>query len=63
MDVAATRNIVDAKRCLTDVLLVSAGLCTVDDDNETIPWYMPLSRLQKDRIKMVTPYGYKVGLL
>ena len=48
---------------LTEAMLASVGLKVVEDDKEKIPWYIPLSRIQKIWIEQVKKHGYKVGLL
>lgn len=50
------------KRSFTDAVLAAVGLQTVDDDADTVPWYIPLSRAQKNIIQSVSKFGYKVGL-
>jgi len=52
----------DSKRALTDAFLATVGLQTVDKDEDTVPWYIPLSRSQKQLASTVSEYDYKVGL-
>ncbi|HJT34007.1 MAG TPA: hypothetical protein VJ783_18320 [Pirellulales bacterium] len=55
-------SIEDIRRALTDALLATVGLKTVDSDADCVPRYIPLSTLQKSWVQTVTPFGYKVGL-
>lgn len=50
------------QKVITDAYLATVGLKTVAADEETIPWYIFLSKQQKFWIKTVSAYGYKVGL-
>lgn len=52
-----------AKDELTSLCLASLGLKIVDNEFDTIPWYIPLSKKQKKWLKMVSDFGYKVGLM
>lgn len=47
---------------LTNNMLASVGLKVVSDDSQVVPWYIPLSRIQRDWIRDVSQYGFKVGL-
>lgn len=62
MDLAATRELDDIKNALTEGLLATVGLKIVERDEDTVPWYIPLSKLQKSWVEQVSRHGYKVGL-
>ena len=51
------------RRALTNAMLATVGLTTVDDDKDTIPWYIFLSSIQRSWIRQVSEYGYKIGLI
>lgn len=60
MNIATHDN--DAKRAFTDAVLATVGLKTVDDDQDIVPWYIILSRIQRSWVKKASEHGYKVGL-
>jgi hypothetical protein len=62
MEVAAARGAKEIGDAITSVYLAMVGLKIVENDMDTVPWYIPLSRTQKNWIKRVKEYGYKVGL-
>ncbi len=53
----------DIKWHLTRVALATVGLKPIKEDENDLPWYIPLSRLQKSWVDRVNGHGYKVGLL
>lgn len=56
----STQN--DFKYHITNAMLETVGLKISENGNE-IPWYIPLSAIQKSWIKKVKEYGYKVDLI
>jgi hypothetical protein len=62
MDVASERDSSGIKDALTNGCLATVGLKVVEDDADTVPWYIPLSRVQKSWVEQVSRHGYKVGL-
>jgi hypothetical protein len=62
MEVAAARGVKGTQDAVTSVFLAKVGLKIVENDMDTVPWYIPLSRTQRRWIKTVSKYGYKVGL-
>ena len=50
------------KLALTKCVLSRVGLRVVDVAEDEVPWYIPLSAIQRDYRQMVEAYGYKVGL-
>jgi hypothetical protein len=50
------------KLVLTKCVLSRVGLRVVDVAEDVVPWYIPLSEIQRDYRQMVEVYGYKVGL-
>ena len=62
MDVASARSQDSIKDALTNGCLATVGLKVVSDDKDTVPWYIPLSKLQKSWVEQVSKHGYKVGL-
>ena len=66
LDIAACKGenaLEQMRKAITNAFLATAGLRIVDNDADTIPWYMPLSAAQRSWIKHVSKDGYKVGLL
>jgi len=59
MDVAACT---DVKRAITDAFLATVGLKTVDNDKDAIPWYVFLSKTQRNWVRRVSIHGFRVGL-
>jgi hypothetical protein len=51
----------DPKIYVTNILLTTVGLKVVDSKTE-IPWYIPLSRIQRSWIRRAEKYGYRIGL-
>lgn len=62
MTIASARSTDDIKDALTEGLLATVGLKIVEDDADTVPWYIPLSKVQKSWVEQVSRHGYKVGL-
>ena len=62
MEVASEREEEGIKNALTNSCLATVGLKVVEDDKDTIPWYIPLSKIQKSWVERVSNHGYKVGL-
>ena len=62
MDVTSSHTAEDIKHSITNSCLATVGLKVAISDDDTIPWYIPLSKIQKDWIKLVSEHGYKVGL-
>lgn len=56
-------NAVESRRILTNIMLGSVGLKVIDSIEESIPWYIPLSKIQKSWIDKVSKFGYMVGLI
>lgn len=52
----------DTQRAMADAFLATVGLKIVDDKKDAIPWYILLSPIQRNWIRKVSEYGYKVGL-
>lgn len=50
------------KRHITDAYLATVGLRVVDENCDTVPWYIYLTRIQREWVKAVGQYGYKAGL-
>ncbi len=50
------------KRMLTDAFLMTVGLVTVDSKDEAVPWYVPLSRIQRSWKRDAEEFGYLVGI-
>lgn len=61
MDVATYGN--DGRRALTDAVLATVGLKTVDNDKDAVPWYIILSTMQKSWVQQASDQGFKVGLI
>jgi len=57
-----SQELEDIKSEVTSRFLDSVGLKIVEESKNNIPWYIPLSRKQKDWIKTVNDKGFKVGL-
>jgi hypothetical protein len=47
---------------LTTKFLATVGLKIIESESDKVPWYIPLSKIQKDYISMVGKKGYKVGI-
>jgi len=59
MDVAACE---DVKRTMTNAFLATVGLKVVDNHEDTVPWYIFLSKTQRNWVRQVSVHGFKVGL-
>ena len=62
MDIATANKGDDVKRTFTDACLATVGLMVVETDVDAVPWYMPLSRIQKSWVRQANEHGYVVGL-
>ena len=62
MDITSERTLDGTKEALTNGCLATVGLQVVKNDRDIIPWYIPLSKIQKSWIERASEYGYKVGL-
>lgn len=51
------------RRAITDAVLATVGLKTVDGDKNQLPWYILLSKIQKSWVSQANEHGFKVGLL
>ena len=52
----------DVKRTMTDACLATVGLKVVDNNKDIVPWYVFLSKAQRNWARRVSVYGFKVGL-
>ena len=59
----ACSELVDYRYHLTNMMLASVGLQVADKDLDHIPWYIPLSNIQKQWISIANDHGYNVTLL
>jgi len=62
MELTSQREIKDIKDTLTITMLAIVGLKIVDDKKDMIPWYIPLSSVQRSWVNTVHKNDYKVGL-
>ena len=60
VDIPDFKKCADIRLSITNVMLNSVGLMVSDD---SIPWYVYLSNIQKKSIGMAAQYGYKASLL
>lgn len=52
----------EVKIAMSNAFLSTVGLKVVTDASDQIPWYIPLSKIQKEWVATVTKHGYMVGL-
>lgn len=59
---AVVNQSTNTKDTITDAMLATVGLKIVDSDEDKVPWYIPLSKIQKSWVNKTAEFGYKVGL-
>ena len=62
VNIQAPQTLAGVRLQMTNAFLATVGLTVVDRDEDTVPWYVLLSKVQRSWVRTVAKYGYKVGL-